>query len=114
MKPVSCIVIDDEPLARKGLKEYISDVEYLFFAGAYESPLKAVEVIREGSVELIFLDIQMPRLSGIEFLRTLKQPPPVIFTTAFPQHANTQQQKCITFEQDADPFRIPVLIIPFQ
>ena len=87
MNPIHCLIIDDEPLARKGLKEYIGDVDYLQLMGEYDSPVKAEAAIREKHIELLFLDIQMPRLSGLEFLRTLKQPPPVIFTTAFPQHA---------------------------
>jgi DNA-binding LytR/AlgR family response regulator len=84
---LNCIIIDDEPLARKGLKEYIADVEFLHLAGEFENPLKATQVLSSGSVQLVFLDIQMPKISGLEFLKSLQQAPPVIFTTAFPQYA---------------------------
>lgn len=84
---INCIIIDDEPLARKGLKEYIADVDFLHLNGEFENPLKATEVISEGSVQLLFLDIQMPKITGIDFFKTLQQAPPVIFTTAYPQYA---------------------------
>ena len=87
MEPIKCIVIDDEPLARKGLKEYIGEVDFLQWEGEFDSPLKAAKTINEGNVQLIFLDIQMPRMSGLDFLRTLTRQVPVIFTTAFPQYA---------------------------
>jgi DNA-binding LytR/AlgR family response regulator len=87
MQPIRCIIIDDEPLARKGVKEYISDVDFLQLEGEFNEPLKAMKLITEGEVQLIFLDIQMPKISGLDFFRSLKQAPPVIFTTAFPQYA---------------------------
>lgn len=87
MQPIRTILIDDEPLARKGLKEYIEDVDFLQLTGTFEDPLKAMKIFSEGQVQLVFLDIQMPRLNGLDFLKTLKQPPPVIFTTAYPQYA---------------------------
>ena len=87
MQQISCIIIDDEPLARKGLKEYISDVEFLHLEGDFSDPLKAMQLIEEGKVQLIFLDIQMPRITGLEFFKSLREAPPVIFTTAYPQFA---------------------------
>jgi DNA-binding LytR/AlgR family response regulator len=84
---INCIVIDDEPLARKGLKEYIADVDFLNLIGEFDSPLKAADLISRGEVQLLFLDIQMPKITGLEFFRTLQNPPPVIFTTAYPQYA---------------------------
>ena len=84
---VNCIVIDDEPLARKGLKEYISEVDFLNFVGEAESPLKASSLLSIPDVQLIFLDIQMPKMTGLDFFKTLNNPPPVIFTTAYPQFA---------------------------
>ena len=87
MQKISCIIIDDEPLARKGLKEYIAEVDFLDLNGEYNEPLKAVKQITDGSIQLIFLDIQMPRITGLDFLKSIKQPPPVIFTTAYPQYA---------------------------
>ena len=84
---INCIIIDDEPLARKGLREYISDVDFLHLAGEYDNALKATEMISKGEVQLLFLDIQMPKITGLDFMKTLQKPIPVIFTTAFPQFA---------------------------
>jgi DNA-binding LytR/AlgR family response regulator len=84
---INSIIIDDEPLARKGLMEYIADVSFLELAGEFETPLKATDIITEGAVQLMFLDIQMPKISGLDFLKMIKNAPPVIFTTAYPQFA---------------------------
>ena len=84
---INCIIIDDEPLARKGLREYIADVDFLHLAGEFDNPLKAAEVITKGDVQLLLLDIQMPKITGLDFMKTLQKPVPVIFTTAFPQYA---------------------------
>ena len=84
---INCIIIDDEPLARKGLKEYIADVEFLNLIGDFDSPLKATELLSKGSAQLLFLDIQMPKITGLEFFKSLQNAPPVIFTTAYPQYA---------------------------
>lgn len=84
---LQCIIIDDEPLARTGLKEYIQDVEFLQLAGEFDNPMKAIDTLMQQKIDLIFLDIQMPRMTGLEFLKTLTQPPLVIFTTAYPQYA---------------------------
>jgi len=81
------VIIDDEPLARKGLKEYINDTGFLELAGEFDSPLQATELIRRGSVHLDFRDIQMPRITGLDYFKSLQQPPPVIFTTAYPEYA---------------------------
>lgn len=84
---IQCLIIDDEPLARKGLKEYIADIDFLELAGEFDNPLKSAGAIQPGGMQLLFLDIQMPRITGLDFFKSLKQPPPVIFTTAFPQFA---------------------------
>lgn len=84
---LNCIIIDDEPLARKGLREYIGDVEFLHLTGEFDNPLRATDALMEGKVDLIFLDIQMPKITGMEFLKTLTNPPLVIFTTAYPEYA---------------------------
>ena len=84
---INCVIIDDEPLARKGLREYISDVDFLHLAGEYDNALKATEMISRGEAQLLFLDIQMPKITGLDFMKTLQKPVPVIFTTAFPQYA---------------------------
>ncbi len=84
---LNCVIIDDEPLARKGLKEYINEVDFLHLTGEFEHPLKATGPLSDGSVQLVFLDIQMPKITGIDFFKTLQNAPPVIFTTAYPQYA---------------------------
>lgn len=84
---INCIIIDDEPLARRGLKEYIADTDFLKFVNEFDNPLKAAPLVNSGEVQLLFLDIQMPKLTGLEFYRTLQNAPPVIFTTAYPQYA---------------------------
>ena len=84
---INCVIIDDEPLARKGLREYISDVDFLHLEGEYDNPLKAAERIGRGEVQLLFLDIQMPKINGFEMLELIDQPPAVIFTTAFDEYA---------------------------
>jgi DNA-binding LytR/AlgR family response regulator len=84
---INCIIIDDEPLARKGLKEYIADIDFLNLIGEYDNALKAAEQIGRGEVQLLFLDIQMPKITGLDFFKTLQQAPPVIFTTAYHKYA---------------------------
>lgn len=84
---LNCIIIDDEPLARKGIKEYINDVDFLSCVADFDSPLKASAALNMEDVHLLFLDIQMPKITGLDFLKTLQQAPPVIFTTAYPQFA---------------------------
>jgi DNA-binding LytR/AlgR family response regulator len=84
---MNCLIVDDEPIARKGLEEYVRDIEFLNLVGQCDNPLKASAYLSEHEVDLIFLDIHMPKISGIDFLKTLRNPPLVIFTTAFPQYA---------------------------
>jgi DNA-binding LytR/AlgR family response regulator len=84
---INCIIIDDEPLARKGIKEYINDVDFLNFAGEYDAPHKASAILNTKNIHLLFLDIQMPKISGLDFLKIMQHTPPVIFTTAYPQFA---------------------------
>lgn len=84
---INCIIIDDEPLARAGLKEYIGDISFLNLLGSFDNALAATEIIGSGNVQLLFLDIQMPKITGLEFFKTLKDPPAVIFTTAYSQYA---------------------------
>jgi DNA-binding LytR/AlgR family response regulator len=84
---INCIIIDDEPLARAGLKEYIADIDFFNLLGEFDNALAATEMIGSGKVQLLFLDIQMPKITGIDFFKTLANPPAVIFTTAYPQYA---------------------------
>ena len=84
---MNCVIIDDESLSREGLKGYIEKIPYLNLTGECENALQASEVLGKQPVDLIFLDIQMPYLSGIDFLKNLQRPPLVIFHTAFPNYA---------------------------
>ena len=84
---LNCVIIDDEPIARKGLTEYIADIEFLSLQGAFENPLKATSILAEQDIQLILLDIQMPKITGLDFLKTLSSPPLTILTTAYPQYA---------------------------
>ncbi len=81
------IVIDDEYLARQYLKEYIQKLPFLELVGDFNSPIKAIDLIKSGGIDLLFLDIQMPEITGLDFLRTLKNPPQVIITTAYKEYA---------------------------
>ncbi|MBI9053728.1 MAG: response regulator transcription factor [Bacteroidales bacterium] len=84
---IRCAVVDDEALARKYLKDYISKVPFLEFVGDFNSPLKAYELLEKGKVDLMFLDIQMPEITGLDFLRSLDRKPFVILTTAYKEYA---------------------------
>ena len=82
-----CIIVDDEPLAIEILESYVAKVEQLQLVSTFRNAISAFTFLQQQSVDLIFLDIQMPKLSGIDFLKTLKHPPKVIFTTAFRDYA---------------------------
>lgn len=84
---LNCIIVDDEPSGRKVIEEYIAETTFLELTGKAENPVKALELLQKKAVDLIFLDIQMPKINGIDFLKTLKNPPMVILTTAFPEYA---------------------------
>ena len=81
------IAIDDEPLALSLLSDYISKTPFLEMAGTFDNPLDAIDFLSKESVDLILIDIQMPDLTGTEFVRSLETSPKVIFTTAYPQYA---------------------------
>jgi len=84
---IHCLIIDDEPPAREILKQHIAGVEALELAGTCSNAVEAVSFLKEHPVDLLFLDIQMPQLLGTNFIRTLKNPPKVIFTTAYRKYA---------------------------
>lgn len=87
MKKINCLIVDDEELARKLLENFIGRLPHLEIVGMCKNPLEAMQVLREQPVDMMFLDIQMPELTGIEFLRTLSNKPVVVFTTAYPEYA---------------------------
>ncbi len=84
---LKCLVIDDEPLAVELITAYVNKTPFLEFVGSFNSATEALEFLRENSVDLIFCDIQMPDLNGIEFSRMITKDIKVIFTTAFNQYA---------------------------
>ena len=84
---INCLIIDDEPLARDGLANYVKDIDFLNIAGLCESAMEADHMLNQCPIDLMFLDVQMSRLNGIDFLKSLKHPPLVILTTAYPQYA---------------------------
>ncbi len=87
MSKIKCIIIEDEPLAVKILTDYIMHVPFLEVAGKFKDAILASDFLRNNPVDLIFLDIHLPKLKGMSFLRTLTNPPAVIITTAYHQYA---------------------------
>ena len=83
-----CLLVDDEPPALSILEKYISMVNQLEVAGKCSNAFQAMEILQQKKIDLIFLDIQMPKLSGTSFLKTLNHPPKVIFTTAYKEYAS--------------------------
>ncbi|MDA3911227.1 MAG: LytTR family DNA-binding domain-containing protein [Bacteroidales bacterium] len=84
---MNCIVVDDEALAREALKLNIKELPNVDLLGSFDNALKANEFLRENDVDLMFLDVELPGLSGLDFIKSLKHAPHVILTTAFPQYA---------------------------
>lgn len=84
-----CVVVDDEPLAVGILEDYVAKVPYLEHVGSFGNALDALAFIQKGGVDLMFLDVNMPELSGFQLLRSLSQPPLVILTTAYSEYALT-------------------------
>lgn len=85
--PIQVLLVDDEYLALNLLEGFVSQVPDLEIVGKAKSPMRALEILGETKVDLMFLDIQMPTLSGVNLLKTLKNPPVVIFTTAYSDYA---------------------------
>ena len=84
---IRCLIIDDEPPAREIIRRYLEQVPTLQLAGECANAMQAFALLREQPVDLMFLDIRMPQLNGNDFLKTLKNPPKVIVTTAYPEYA---------------------------
>ncbi len=87
MSKIRCIIVEDEPLAVKVLIDYISQVPFLELKGTFKDAILATEWLRENTIDLIFLDIHLPKLKGMAFLKTLTNPPAIIITTAYHQYA---------------------------
>jgi len=100
----TCIIVDDEPLARDVLVKYISDCPMLQLKATCKSAFEAIEIIKNNRIDIVFLDINMPKLSGLSMVKTMDHPPQIIFTTAYPEYAVEG------FEVDATDY----LIKPFS
>jgi DNA-binding LytR/AlgR family response regulator len=84
---IKCVITDDEPFARKGLQGYVDKIDFLDLKGVCENAIELNSLLKKEPVDLLFLDIEMPYLTGIEFLKQLPAPPRVIFTTAYEKYA---------------------------
>lgn len=87
MKKLNCLIVEDEPLARNLLAEYVGKVPYLHLTDSCPNAMLAMEALRRHPVDLLFLDIQMPEITGLSLLKILPQKPLVIFTTAYSEYA---------------------------
>src|ERR1700753_1473541 len=87
MKKIRCLLVDDEPLAIALLQQHLGQLDFLEVTATCTNSLKALEVLKRMEVDLMFLDIQMPAINGIDFLKMLRHPPSVIITTAYREYA---------------------------
>ncbi|WP_246254207.1 LytTR family DNA-binding domain-containing protein [Pedobacter foliorum] len=104
MNMLRAIAIDDEPFALEVVKSLLEEIPFIALAASFTKAVEAISFLQENDIQLIFLDIKMPGLSGIDFIRSLPKPPMVIFTTAYSEHAVQ------SFELDA----IDYLLKPFS
>lgn len=87
MSQISCIIVEDEPLAVKVLTDYVRQLPFLALKGTFKNALLAIDFLKSHNIDLIFLDIHLPKMKGFQFLKTLPSPPAVIITTAYHQYA---------------------------
>ena len=85
--PLSCLIVDDEPMARALLEQYVDRLPYLTLAGSLGNPLQALEQLKTTSPDVLFLDVQMPQLTGTSLLKVLDKKPAVVLTTAYSEYA---------------------------
>ncbi len=84
---LNCVTIDDEPLAREGISNYIREIDFLRMVGSGSNPVELIQLLDQQAVDLVFLDIQMPIMNGIDYLKMAQNPPMIIITTAYPSYA---------------------------
>ena len=84
---IKCLIVDDEPLARRLLESHLTKVPVLSLVASCSDALEAMEILQHEKIDLLFLDVQMPEINGIDFLKVLMEPPKVILTTAFREFA---------------------------
>ncbi|MGY3794599.1 LytR/AlgR family response regulator transcription factor [uncultured Aquimarina sp.] len=87
MKTLQCLIADDEPIARQIVESYIKEIPYLELVATCKNAFEVMSYLQSNSVDILFLDINMPKLSGISLLKTMQQKPNVIITTAYPEYA---------------------------
>jgi DNA-binding LytR/AlgR family response regulator len=87
MQKITCLIVEDEPLAAEVLEDYIKQLPTLELKGVCEDALFALEILQREKIELIFLDIHLPKLKGLDFIKTLNHPPRIIITTAYQDYA---------------------------
>lgn len=85
--PVKCIIVDDEPLAIQIIESHLNQIPDFELVDTFQNPLEAFEILKTTSIDLIFLDIQMPLITGIDFVKSMQNPPAIIFTTAYRNYA---------------------------
>ena len=81
------LIVDDEPMARKGLSEEVTEIGFIEICGTAENVRQAIRLMESVKIDLLFLDIEMPGINGLDFIKTLERPPMVIITTAYPEYA---------------------------
>lgn len=106
---INCIIVDDEPIARDILKNYIEQVPYLILIACCEDAFEAMRVLNTSDIDLVILDINMPKLTGFEMLRSLKKYPAVIITSAYPEYALEGFELSVT-DYLLKPFSFPRFI----
>ncbi|MEI9810650.1 MAG: response regulator [Bacteroidota bacterium] len=87
MQLYNCIIVEDEPLAAEVLRDYIQQVPFLVLKGVCPDAIYAIELLQKEKIDLIFLDIHLPKLKGLDFIKTVKIPPHIIITSAYHEYA---------------------------
>ncbi|HTL07175.1 MAG TPA: LytTR family DNA-binding domain-containing protein [Chitinophagaceae bacterium] len=87
MEKYNCLIVEDEPLAAEILEDYIRQIAFLELKGICHNAISAMELLQQTRIDCIFLDIHLPKIKGIDFIRTLKHPPQIIITTAYQEYA---------------------------
>ena len=84
---IRCLIVDDEPPAREIIRRNVQEIPILQLMGECANAIQVLTILQQQPIDLLFLDIRMPQLNGTDFIKTLKNPPKVIFTTAFSEYA---------------------------
>lgn len=87
MEKYNCLIVEDEPLASEILKDYVDQISFLHLVAVCEDAIYALDVLQKEKIDLIFLDLNLPKLKGFEFIKTLQHPPSIIITTAYHEYA---------------------------